>query len=516
MIFKSPLAPVELLDISVTERLFQGLEDRADKAAMIDGITGQTISGHALMDRIRRLAGGLTANGQGAGTVTALMAPNCIDWVTAFHGATYAGGTVTTVNPTYSEEELNRQLIDSGATMLITTPESLATAQAGAKGTKVAQIIVIGDAPGVTSLEDMLGEPLASQAPIDPAQTVAAMPYSSGTTGLPKGVCLTHRNLVVNIDQSIATMATVQTGDATVAVLPFFHMFGLTVLANVTLAQQGCLVTLPRFDLARFLELIQEHRVSLAYVVPPIIVALAKHPMIDEYDLSCLNTLGSGAAPLGEEVAQAVTDRLGCTVVQGWGMTEVTTAGSSQFAHNNRPGTVGVAVPNSEMRVIDTETGADLGTDEIGELLVRGPHVMKGYLNRPEETAKTLSADGWLSTGDVVSIDADGYLTLHDRLKELIKVNAFQVAPAEVEALLLTHPEIVDAGVVGQPDDEAGERPVAYVVLAAGASLDKEAVQAFVHDRLAHYKVPANVHFVPEIPKAPSGKILRRLLHQLV
>jgi 4-coumarate--CoA ligase len=514
MIFESPLPPVDLIDLSVTERLFQGLEARADKTVMIDGVNGETVTGAALMNRIRRLAGGFTANGQGAGTVTALMAPNCIDWVTAFHGVAYAGGTVTTVNPGYTATELNRQLIDSAATMLITTPDFLETAQAGTAGTDVSKIVVIGDAPGVTSLEAMMGEPLPSQAPIDPAETVVAMPYSSGTTGLPKGVCLTHRNLVVNIDQCVAAMPTIQAGDTTIAVLPFFHMFGLTVLANVMLARQGRLVTLPRFDLARFLELIQEHRVPIIYVVPPIIVALAKHPLIDEYDLSSLEIIGSGAAPLGTEVAQAVTDRLGCAVLQGWGMTEVTTVGACQFPHNHRPGTVGVAFPNSAVRIVDTETGADLPVDTPGELWVRGPHVMKGYLNRPEDTAKTLSADGWLRTGDVVSVDADGYLTMHDRLKEIIKVNGFQVAPAEIEAVLLSHPEIADAGVVGRPDAEAGERPVAHVVLAAGASMDEEAIKAFVLERLTRYKTPSDVHFVETIPKSPSGKILRRLLRE--
>ncbi|WP_425038712.1 acyl--CoA ligase [Primorskyibacter sp. S187A] len=514
MIFKSLLPPVELKNTSVTERLFEGLEARAEKTVMIDGITGQTVTGHALMDRIQRLAGGLTARGMGAGTVTALMASNCIDWVTAFHGAAYAGGTVTPVNPGYSNAELNRQLIDSGATVLITSPECFETAQAGAEGTNVSEIIVMGDAPGGTSLEAVMGEPLQSQAPIDPAETVVAIPYSSGTTGLPKGVCLTHRDLVVNIDQCVAAMPTIDAGDTTIAVLPFFHMFGLTVVANVTLAQQGCLVTLPRFDLPRFLELIEEHRMPLLYVVPPIIVGLAKHPLVDAHDLSCVNTIVSGAAPLGEALAQAVTNRLGCAVLQGWGMTEVTTVASCQFPDTNRPGTVGLVFPNSEVRIVDTETGDDLPTGEPGELLVRGPHVMKGYLNRPDETARTLSADGWLSTGDVASLDTDGYLTLHDRLKELIKVNGFQVAPAEIEAVLLAHPEIADAGVVGRADAEAGERPVAHVALAPGASTNAEAITAFLRDRLASYKLPAEVHFVEAIPKSPSGKILRRLLHQ--
>lgn len=478
---------------------------------MIDGITGQTINGGDLMDRIRRLAGGLTARGHGAGAVTALLAPNCIDWVTAFHGAAYAGGTVTTVNPGYTAEELHRQLKDSAATMLITVPECLETARAGAAETAVSEIVVIGEAAGVLSLDDMMGQALPAQAPIDPARTVVALPYSSGTTGLPKGVCLTHRNLVVNVDQFIALMPPVRPGDATVAVLPFFHMFGLTVLANYTLAQQGCVITMPRFDLVRFLELIAAHRVRQLYVVPPIVVALAKHPLVDEHDLSCLDFILSAAAPLGAEVAGAVSKRLGCAVVQGWGMTEVTTVGACATPDRTRPGTVGVVVPNTELRIVDTETGEELPVDAAGELWVRGPHVMSGYLNRPEETGKTIMPDGWLRTGDVASIDGDGFLTLHDRLKELIKVNGFQVAPAEIEAVLLTHPQIADAAVVGRPDDEAGERPVAHVV-AGAAALDAEEIKAYVAGRLASYKAVSEVHFVDAIPKSPSGKILRRLL----
>jgi 4-coumarate--CoA ligase len=478
---------------------------------MIDGITGRAISGGALMDRIRRLAGGLTARGHGAGAVTAVMAPNCIDWVTAFHGAAYAGGTVTTVNPGYTAEELHRQLKDSAATMLITVPEALKIARAGASGTAVSEIVVIGEAPGVPSLDDMMGEALPAQAPIDPARTVVALPYSSGTTGLPKGVCLTHRNLVVNVDQSIALMPPVRPGEATVAVLPFFHMFGLTVLANYTLAQQGCVVTMPRFDLARFLELIAAHRVRHLYLVPPIVVALAKHPLVDTHDLSCLDMIVSGAAPLGAEIAATVSDRLGCAVLQGWGMTEVTTVGACATPDRNRPGTVGIAVPNTDLRIVDTETGDDLPLDAPGELWVRGPHVTGGYLNRPEETAKTVLPDGWLRTGDVASLDGDGFLTLHDRLKEMIKVNGFQVAPAEIEAVLLTHPKVADAAVVGRPDEEAGERPVAHVV-AGAAPLDADEVKAYVAARLASYKALSEVHFVDAIPKSPSGKILRRLL----
>jgi len=514
-IIASPLEPVQLTGLSVTERLFQGLEPRPDDVVLVEGPTGREMTAAALMDAIRRLAGGLSARGQGSGTVTALMLPNMPEFVIAFHGAAFAGGTITTINPTYTAEELNYQLRDSAATLLITIPPFLEVARKGAEGTAVTEIVVAGEAEGATPLSALMGDAQPAQTPVDVERDVLVLPYSSGTTGLPKGVMLSHLNLVVNVDQVIAA-GDMRPGDWNVAFLPFFHIYGMTVQMNAVLGNGGQVVTMPRFDLEMFLRLLQDHRAREVYIVPPVAVALAKHPMVDEFDLSALETLFSGAAPLGGAVADAAAARLGARAIQGWGMTEISPVGTLSAPWRQKPGSVGTAAPNTELRIVDPETGADLGTGEEGELWLRGPQVMLGYLNNPEATRATLTQDGWLRTGDLASIDADGFVTIHDRLKELIKVNGFAVAPAEIEAVLLTHPEVDDAAVTGMPDDEAGERPVAHVILKPGASADDAALKAHVLEHLSHYKALGAVHFVETIPKSASGKILRRLLREPV
>jgi len=510
-IITSPLAPVPLTGLSITERLFQGLESRRDEVVLVEGPTGREIKAGALIDAIRRLAGGLTARGHGKGAVTALMAPNMPDFVTVFHGAAFAGGTITTVNPTYTAEELAHQLKDSGATLLITIPPFLDVARKGAEGTAVTEIVVIGEAEGATPLAALMGAPQDAQTPVDVLRDTVVLPYSSGTTGLPKGVMLSHRNLVVNVDQVIAG-GDMRPGDWNVAFLPFFHIYGMTVQMNAVLGNGGQVVTMPRFDLEMFLRLLQDYRAREVYLVPPVAVALAKHPMVDEFDLSALETLFSGAAPLGGDVADAAGKRLGARAIQGWGMTELSPVATLTGPERAKSGSVGVAAPNTELRVVDPETGADLGTDEQGELWVRGPQVMLGYLANPEATAATLTGDGWLKTGDLASIDADGFVTIHDRLKELIKVKGFAVAPAEIEAVLLAHPEVDDAAVTGMQDEEAGERPVAHVILKPGAAATEDAIKAHVLEHLSHYKALGAVNFVDTIPKSASGKILRRLL----
>ena len=258
-IITSRYAPVPLTGLSITERLFQGLEHRPGETVLIDGPTGRGVTAGALMEGIRRLAGGLTERGQGKGAVTALMAPNIPEYVTVFHGVAWAGGTITTINPTYTAEELRHQVNDSGATMLVTVAPFLDTARAGAEGTKVREIVVIGEAEGATPLSALMGTPIASQVPVDVERDVVVLPYSSGTTGLPKGVMLSHRNLVVNVDQALAA-GDANPGDWTVAFLPFFHIYGLTVMMNMFLGGGANLVTLPRFDLELFLRLVQEHR----------------------------------------------------------------------------------------------------------------------------------------------------------------------------------------------------------------------------------------------------------------
>ena len=507
--FTSPLPDVAIRDVSITERLFEGLEMAPTRVVFIDGPTGRQVTGAQLINDIRRLAGGLTARGFGAGHVVALMAPNMPEYCTVFHGVVYGGGTITTLNPTYTAHEVRHQLNDSGAELLITIPDFLATAQAATEGTACKTIAVIGGAEGMLSLTDLMGEALAAQTPVDLVNFAAVLPYSSGTTGLPKGVMLSHRNLVVNVDQARAVVRIVP-DETCVAFLPFFHIYGMNVIMNLHLVAGARLITMPRFDLAAFLGHIQTHRVRIVMAVPPVAIALTKHPMVADYDISSLKVFVSAAAPLGADLSQACAQRLNAQSIQGYGMTELSPISHFSNEALSKPGAVGVTVPNTLCKIIDVDTGAALGVDGEGELCIKGPQVMLGYLNNPEATARTIDAEGWLHTGDIASFDFDGQLFIKDRLKELIKVKGFQVAPAEVEALLQTHRHVLDAAVIGVADDEAGEVPLAFVVGKPGA--DAAEILAFLRERLSSYKIPRRVEFVEAIPKSASGKILRRVL----
>lgn len=506
MIYTSPYPPISLVGESITERVLRGLAGDPDRVAMIDGPSGREVTAGALEAGIRRLAGGLKARGMGKGDVVAILAPNLPEYAVVFHGVAFAGATITTINPTYTAPEVAHQLKDSGAKLLVTIPAFLETAKAAAEGIDVA---VIGEAQGATPLAALMGEPLAEQVPVDDAVDVAVLPYSSGTTGLPKGVRLTHRNLVANVEQCQVCFQ-VQTGEKVVAFLPFFHIYGQTVLMNVYLATSGTVITLPRFDLEQFLRLCVQHATPTMFIAPPVAVALAKHPLVDQFDLSPVKRLVSGAAPLSAEVAEAVTRRTGVQARQGYGMTEMSPVSHSVPFGRSVPGAIGVAVASTEFRVVDPATGQDVAEGGEGELWVRGPQVMPGYHNRPEATAATLTSDGWLKTGDLAQVDAAGHVFIRDRLKELIKVKGFQVAPAEVEAALLTSPMVKDAAVRGVPDEEAGEVPVAFVVPAEGA--EEGAIRAHLAGHLAHYKLPKRISFIEAVPKSASGKILRRML----
>jgi 4-coumarate--CoA ligase len=322
---------------------------------------------------------------------------------------------------------------------------------------------------------------------------------------------LSHHNLVANLLQTAAAMPIAE-GETVLAFLPFFHIYGMQVLMNGALCQGGQVVTMPRFDLEQFLGLCQQYCVRRAFVVPPVVLALTKSPSVDDYDLSSVTQLFSVAAPLGAELAEAAGRRLGCEVVQGYGMTELSPVSHLTPPGWQKPGTIGVLIPSTECRLVDPDSGADLGVGEDGEILIRGPQVMCGYLNNAQATAATIDDDGWLHTGDVGHVDDDGHFTIVDRLKELIKYKGFQVPPAELEALLVTHPAVADAAVVGVPDDEAGELPKAFVALRPGAAATAEELQAFVAGQVATYKQLRLVEFVEAIPKSASGKILRRML----
>ncbi len=511
MSYASRYGDVHIPDEPITTYVLRGGESRSDKPALIDGPTGRTLTFGDLEAQIRALAGGLRSRGFGRGDVLAILAPNMPEYAIAFHGAAMAGGTVTTLNPTYTAEEIEFQLEDSGASYLVTIGMLLETANEAAAATQVTEIFTLD--PGERRLSDLYGPPLEHHAPIVPGEDVVVLPYSSGTTGLPKGVMLSHRNLVANICQSQAVMA-IEPEDVSVGVLPFFHIYGMQVLMNGALAQGSTLVTMPRFDLEQFLQICQDHRVSRYYLVPPIVLALAKHPLVDEFDLSAARQVLSGAAPLGAELAAAASARIGCEVVQGYGLTETSPVTHATPMGGFRPGSIGVLLPNTECRIVDPETGLDLDPEADGELWIRGEQVMQGYLNNPGATSITIDADGWLHTGDIGHVDADGYYYIVDRLKELIKYKGFQVAPAELEALLIAHPAVADVAVVPLPDEEAGEVPKAFVVLKPGVEVEASELKEHVAAHVAHYKQIREVEFVEEIPKSASGKILRRLLRQ--
>ncbi len=511
IIYRSPLADVDIPDTTVTHHVLRRAAEVPDRPALIDGPSGRAYTYAQLAAMIASFAGGLAARGLGPGDTIALMSPNIPEYAVAFHGAAVAGVAVSTVNPTYTADEVRFQLQDSGALLLVTVALFVDTAREAIAGTDVTDIVVIGEAPeGTLPVTALFGAPL-EQVPVDLDDHVVVLPYSSGTTGLPKGVMLTHRNLVANLCQIEGGLA-VEDDEVALAVLPFFHIYGMQVLMNGLLAQGVTIITVPRFDLEQVLGLIQDQRVTRFFAVPPIVLALAKHPLVDSYDLSSLRQIFSGAAPLSAELALEAGARVGCEVVQGYGMTEMSPVSHLTPPGQFKAGTCGVTVPNAECRIVDPVTGADQPVDGEGELWVRGPMVMKGYLNNPEATALTVDADGWLHTGDIGAIDADGHMTIVDRVKELIKVKGFQVAPAELEALLLTHPSIADAAVIGIPDEESGEVPRAFIVVKPQQSLTADEVTDFTRQHVATYKVVHDVVFTEAIPKSASGKILRRML----
>jgi acyl-CoA synthetase (AMP-forming)/AMP-acid ligase II len=378
----------------------------------------------------------------------------------------------------------------------------------------VEQVHVLGQHAGARpfgALTSGTGAPPALA--LDPATALAVLPYSSGTTGMSKGVMLTHRNIIANLEQLRVGWRMTEE-DVICGVLPFFHIYGFTIILNSALMSGTTIVTMPRFDLRGLLQVVQDHRVTRGHFAPPLVLSLATAPEVDEYDLSSLRTAVSGAAPLDAELATRAEARTGCVIRQGYGMTEASPGTHFVYDEDFRttpPGSVGKLLPGTEARLVDPATGEDVAAGEAGELLVRGPQVMVGYLDNPVATADTVT-DGWLHTGDIARVDENGDYYVVDRLKELIKYKGFQVAPAELEALLLTHPDVLDAAVIATPDPTAGEAPKAFVV--SRGERDADALLAWVAERVAPYKKLRALEFVPEIPKSPAGKILRRVLKE--
>ena len=509
IIHASPLPDVDIPAVTITQHVLRRAAELGDQVAIRDAAGSSSYTYDQLSQAIHALAGGLAARGMGPGKVVGLMAPNIPEYAIVFHGVAVTGGAVTTINPTYGPGEVNHQLKDAGATILFTIAMFAETALKAAEGTNVSEVVVIGDAvSGTTAMTDLFAAPIA-QVPVDVNKDTVVLPYSSGTTGLPKGVMLSHRNLVANIEQ-VKHAIRYQDDEVALAALPFFHIYGMQVLMNGLLSNAVTTVTMPRFDMVEALQAVQDLKITRFFAVPPIVLGLASAPIVGDYDTSSIRQVFSGAAPLGAELAEKAAARLGCEVVQGYGMTELSPVSHSTAEGDYRPGTSGVTVSNTETRIVDPDTGEDQPVGGRGELWVRGPQVMMGYLNNATATEETIDAEGWLHTGDIGIVDEHGHLSIVDRMKELIKFKGFQVAPAELEALLITHPKVTDVAVIGIPDDEAGELPKAFVTCPEGEQVTLEEIQALVAEHLVSYKQIKILEIIDAIPKSASGKILRK------
>jgi len=508
MLFHSPWFSLEPYpEIPLTQLLAPAAERHRDRPALIN-VEGEAHTFGHTWQACRRLGRFLQDHGIEKGDRVAILSANAPEYFVTFYGILFAGGVVTTLNPLYKEREVLHQLEDCGAKAIF--------AMGG-----LAPIVhsVREHLPGlkhVFNIEDVWS--MAAESPPEPhpvemnaREDLAALPYSSGTTGLPKGVMLTHFNLVSNVRQTNTT-GLGNGYSVYLDFLPFYHIYGMVVLMACGFAAGIPQVIMPRFDPALCLDLIQRHKVTNLFAVPPALLALANFSDADKYDTSSLTMIMSGAAPLPPEVARACSARLKTTVLQGYGMTETSPVTNVNPINRIKDATVGPPIADTVEKVVSLEDGRELGPGEIGELLVHGPQVMKGYWNAPEATADTLPGGGWIRTGDIVQADEEGYVTILDRKKEMIKYKGYQVAPAELEALLMEHPAVMDSAVIPKRDVEAGEVPKAFVLLRPGQTASAQELMRFVEERVAPYKKLREIEFVDAIPKTPSGKILRREL----
>ncbi|KAJ8719773.1 hypothetical protein PYW08_011948 [Mythimna loreyi] len=526
----SPYKDIEVPKLTVDQYTFRNLDKWASKTAVVCGLTNRSYTYEQVYKNSRIFAVNLRKkfNIKDGDTIAVLL-PNIPEYPIITFGILAAGGVVTTMNPIYTAYEIERQILLSDTSLIITNEDLVPKVKEALTLAKkefpiISLNITQSPTEGTISYKELVEDNHANLSVLNEVNRsyndIALLPFSSGTTGLPKGVQLTNRNIVSNCEQQNTEIrqyeySTESHQDSTLVILPMFHSYGLSSCMLHKLSVGLRLVTLPKFQPDTLLNALLVHRPQLLYLAPPMILFLGSYPQVTAKHLENVTCVTSGAAPLPSADIQRLYEKAERDIpfCQGYGMTEASPAVSATRKGEKTSENVGYALPNISLRIVDADM-KNLGPGEVGELLVKGPNVMKGYLKNPQANSEVFVDEDWLRTGDLAKIDETGLITISDRLKELIKVKGYQVAPAELENVLKEHPAVLDAAVIGIPDPVTGERPIGFVVFKPGVKATDTEIIEFASKRVAPYKKIQQITFLNEIPKNATGKILRKSLKE--